>query len=81
MSRKECGDTVGKAVLCPLYKSNDFNHSWIRCESHIPDSQIVEIRYANTHRCEEQMHIFCEGCYKRCEHYRAWKHLKWMDEE
>ena len=79
MSRKDAGNTDGEAVLCPLFRA--FDNSWIRCESHIPDSETVEIRYSNTHRCEMQRKTFCEGCYKRCEHYRSWLHMKWIDDE
>ena len=79
MSRKECGNTEGEAVLCPLFKS--FTTNTIRCESHVPDSEVVEIRYSSTHRCEDQRKIFCEGCWKRCEHYRAWEHMKWIDDD
>ena len=79
MSRKECGNTEGEAVLCPLFKA--FTNSTIRCESHVPDSQTGEIRYASTKKCEFQRKTFCEGCWERCEHYRSWEHWNWNDEE
>ena len=79
MRRKERGNTDGEAVLCPLFKN--FTAYTIRCESHIPDSETVEIRYSNSKRCEEQRKIFCEGCWKRCEQYRSWLHMKWEDAE
>lgn len=79
MSRKECGNTEGEAILCPLFKA--FTASTIRCESHVPESQTIELRYSSTQRCAEQRKIFCEGCWKRCEHYLAWKHFRWYDEE
>ena len=79
MSRPECGDTEGKLVLCPLFRAfgSSNGQSWIRCESHVPDSNTVEIRYRNMERFKEQREIFCKGCYQRCEHYQAWLHMKW----
>jgi len=78
LSRKECGNTEGEAVLCPLFKA--FTPNTIRCESHLPDSNAVEFRYRDQKKCETQRKIFCEGCWKRCEHYRSWLHMKWEDE-
>lgn len=78
MSRKECGNTEGEAVLCPLFKA--FTPNTIRCESHVPESNIVEIRYRDTEKCDKQRKLFYEGEWKRCEHYRSWLHMKWEDE-
>ena len=79
MSRKECGNTDGENILCPLFKA--FTDSTIRCESHVPDSNVIEIRYGDTKSCGAQRKLYCEGNWQRCEHYIAWKHLKWIDEE
>jgi len=79
VSRKACGNTEGEAVLCPLFKS--FTANTIRCESHVPDSETVELRYSDTKKCAMQRKIFCEGVWKRCEHYQSWVHMKWEDTE
>ena len=77
MSREEYGNTEGEAVLCPLFKS--FSPNTIRCESHVPDSNAVEIRYRDTRKCDLQRKLYCEGNWKRCEHYLSWKHMRWED--
>ena len=61
MSRPECGDMEGKMVLCPLFKAfgSSNGQSWIRCESHVPDSNTVEIRYRNMEQCRIQRETFC----------------------
>lgn len=80
MSRPGYGNTNGEAAMCPLFKA--FTPNTIRCESHVPESQTIEIRYANTKNCEKQRQIYCEGNnWERCEHYLAWVHMKWLDEE
>lgn len=79
MSRKECGNTEGESVLCPLFKA--YTQNSIICESHVPDSITIQIRYGTESRkCETQRRLYCEGNWKRCEHYLAWRHLKWIDE-
>ena len=78
-SREETGYRASISMRCPLFKACSPN--WIRCESHVPDSEVVEIRFRHESRCSKQKRIFCEGCYERCEHYRSWKHMKWEDEE
>ena len=79
MSRRECGNTEGENILCPLFKA--FTQNTIRCESHVPDSNVVEIRYGDTRKCEQQRKLYCEQNWKRCEHYLSWEHMKWIDEE
>ncbi len=79
MSRKGAGNNESISTLCPLFKASNAN--WIRCESHVPDSETVEIRYAHASRCRAQRTIFCEGCYQRCEHYRSYIHMKWPEDE
>lgn len=79
MDRKKYGNRDGEAILCPLFK--EFTASTIRCISHVPDSETVEIRYSSTQRCKRQREIFCEGCWKRCEHYQSWEHWNWSEEE
>lgn len=77
MSRKDCGNTEGENVLCPLFKA--FTPTTIRCESHVPDSSVVEIRYRNAENCEKQRQLYCEENWTRCEHYLAWKHMRWEE--
>ena len=77
MSRKECGNTEGENILCPLFKA--FSPNTIRCESHVPDSNAIEIRYRDTRKCDTQRKLYCEGNWKRCEHYLSWKHMRWED--
>lgn len=77
MNYKDYGNREGEAVLCPLFKS--FTQNSIRCESHVPDSNAVEIQYKSTNKCETQRTLYCEGNWKRCEHYLSWLHMRWED--
>lgn len=79
MGRKGSGNTEAENVLCPLFKS--FTCNTIRCESHVPESVTVEIRYSDTKKCKQQRELYCEGAWKRCEHFISWKHMNWLDEE
>lgn len=79
MSRKGAGTAESISTLCPLFRAASQN--WIRCESHVPDSETVEIRFRHESRCSKQKRIFCEGCYERCEHYLSWRHMKWEEDE
>jgi hypothetical protein len=78
MARQEYGNVDGETILCPLFKS--FNANEIRCASHVPDASSVVIKYRRADACETQRKIFCEREWKRCEHYRSWKHMRWDDE-
>ena len=78
-NRVEEGYRASISMRCPLFRACSSN--WIRCESHVPDSEVVEIRYKHESRCTKQKAIFCEGCYERCEHYRSYLHMKWRDED
>ena len=66
-------------VLCPLFRA--YRPNGIRCESHVPESNTIEICYQNQKACEKQRHLYCEGEWKRCEHYQSWLHMRWQDEE
>ena len=79
MSRKECGNTEGEYVLCPLFVA--FLPTEIKCRSHVPDAIGISLRYLKKEDCDQQRKIFCEGCWSRCEHYRSWKHMQWEDED
>ena len=78
-NREEAGSRALISILCPLFRACSSN--WIKCESHVPDSEVVEIRFKHESRCTKQKQIFCGDCYERCEHYRSWLHMKWTDEE
>lgn len=71
------GNTEAEYVLCPLFR--EFTKNTIRCESHVPDSNTIEIRYRDVKKCETQKKLYCEGNWKRCEHYLAWRHMRWED--
>ena len=79
MSRKECGNTEGEYVLCPLFTA--FLPNEIRCRAHVPEALGISIRYSDRQACERQRKIYCEGIWKRCEHYLCWKHMMWDEEE
>lgn len=73
------GNRAGEYVLCPLFIS--FTDNEIKCQSHIPDASSTVIKFSNTLACKTQRNVFCEGCWKRCEQYQAWKHFRWEDED
>lgn len=77
MARKGYGNCEGENVLCPLFKA--FTGNEIRCESHVPDSSVVVIRYRDVKKCDKQRRIYCEENWERCEHYLAWRHMRWED--
>ena len=77
MPRASYGNAEGEAVLCPLFKAVTPNE--IRCESHVPDSSVIAIRYRDIKACEKQRRLYCEENWQRCEHYIAWKHMRWED--
>ena len=78
MPRDGYGSTEDESVLCPLFRA--CTPHTIRCERHVPDSNTIEICYQNQQRCEKQKKIYCEGNWKRCEHYVSWLHMRWEDE-
>jgi hypothetical protein len=66
-------------VLCPLYVADGERD--ILCESHIPDARVTVNRFNSKKDKDTQKRCFCEGCWKRCEHYLSWKHWKWEEEK
>ena len=79
MGRPGEGERDGKSVLCPLYVCySDFE---IRCRPHVPDAAATIHKYSNKNLCVKQRTIFCEGCWERCEHYKAWEHFRWEDDD
>jgi hypothetical protein len=66
-------------ILCPCFRAHSDRE--ILCESHVPDSKTILMKFDSEHKKKQQQHIFCEGCYTRCEHYRSVQHFKWPDDE
>ena len=64
---------------CPIHIA--WRDDQIMCQSAMPDSTATVHRYPDPEAAKRQQEIFCAGCYERCEHYRAWKHFMWEDEE
>ena len=79
MGRPGEGNRDGENVLCPLYVS--FTDNEIRCQAHLPEANATIHRYANKAACRRQRNICCENCWERCEHYLAWKHFQWREED
>ena len=78
MRRQEQGNRDGENVLCPLFI--EFRENELRCESHVPEAAAVIIRYSDREACRTQRKLFCEGCWKKCEHFLAWKHFREWEE-
>ena len=64
-------------IKCPYYIAHSDRE--ILCEGHIPDSRIT-IKFRSDKQKAQQQHIFCEGCFERCEHYLTVKHFRWEDD-
>lgn len=64
-------------IKCPFFRAHSGRE--ILCESHVPDSRVT-IRFDSEKAKNIQQHIYCEGNYKRCEHYIAVRHFRWEDE-
>lgn len=79
MGRPETGNREGENVLCPFFVS--FSDNEIRCESHVPDANAAILRYADREACRRQRKLYCEGSYKRCEHYLSCIHFRWEDDD
>ena len=78
MSRRH-GNRDSEYILCPLYRC--YTSNTIRCESHVPEADVMELKYWDAKKCEKQRKLYCEGNWKRCEHYISWKHMNWIDDE
>lgn len=63
MGKPVYGNVDGETINCPLWKS--FTDYEIRCESHVPDSSSVILKYRDAKACEIQRKTFCEKCWKR----------------
>ena len=64
-------------IICPLYRS--YTAKSIICKGHIPDSE-TELRFRAEAYKDQQQELYCMGCYKMCEQYRAYQHFRWEDE-
>lgn len=52
------------------------------CRAAMPDSTVTVHRFRDKELAQAQKELFCSSaCYERCEHYKAWKHFMWEDEE
>lgn len=63
-------------ILCPFFRAQ--SEKAILCEGHIPDTR-VEIKFNTKSEKNKQQEIFCEGCFKKCEHYITVSHFKWNE--
>lgn len=79
MGRKGDGNREGEYVICPLFVA--FTDNELKCHPHVPEATTTILRYSNKTACWNQRKLYCEGNWKRCEHYIAWKHLMWEDED
>ena len=79
MGRPGEGNREGEYVLCPIFVA--YSDHEIRCQPHVPDAAATILRYSDKQSCYSQRKMFCEGCWKRCEHYMAWEHFRWEDDE
>lgn len=77
MARQGYGNVEGEYIKCPIWKS--YAPTEIRCESHVPECSACILKYRTADACEKQRKLFCEENWERCEHYIAWKHMRWED--
>lgn len=78
MGRPGTGNRAGENILCPLFVS--FTDNELRCQSHVPDANACILRYSDQEACRNQRKMYCEGNWKRCEHYLSWEHWRWEDD-
>ena len=65
---------------CPLHIA--WREDEIMCRSAMPEAAATIHRYADSETAHKQRQIFCCSlCYERCEHYKAWKHFIWEEDE
>lgn len=64
-------------IICPLYRA--YNERSIVCKGFIPDSE-NELRFPTEALKDQQRELYCMGCYRNCEQYRAYRHFRWEDE-
>ena len=64
-------------IICPLYRT--YSERSIVCKGFIPDSE-NELRFGTVALKDQQQELYCMGCYRNCEQYRAYRHFRWEDE-
>lgn len=70
---------AGENVICPLFIAVRENE--IRCQAHMPDAAATVIVFQDHKAYRTQRNCYCEGLWERCEHYLAWKHFMWEDDD
>lgn len=76
---REISGTAGSGgILCPFYIAQGSTD--IICEGTVPETTCTQ-RFKYKTDKQRQQESFCEGCFKRCEHYIAVMHFKYWDEE
>jgi hypothetical protein len=78
MARPGSWRTEDYRAVCPLHIA--WRDDEIMCKAAMPDSAATVHRYTEPQDARTQIRIFCCGCYKNCEHYKAWRHFMWEDE-
>lgn len=79
MARPGSWSKADYRARCPLHIA--WREDEIMCTAAMPDCAATFHRYAEPAAAREQITIFCCGRYECCEHYRAWKHFIWEEEE
>lgn len=77
MAKRGSPNPAGENILCPCFRASGEKEIW--CESHVPESSGVVIRYRNAGTLKKQIEIYCKQNYQRCEHFLSVKHMKWED--
>ena len=79
MSRPGSWSKDDYRARCPLHIA--WREDEIMCRAAMPESAATVHRYMDTQTAQKQKEIFCCQCYERCEHYKAWRHFVWEDDE
>ena len=65
-------------IICPFFQAH--SEKAILCEGHIPDTK-TEIKFKTKGEKNKQQEVYCEGIYKKCEHYIAVMHFRWPEDD
>ena len=79
MSRPGSWSKDDYRARCPLHIA--WREDEIMCRAAMPESAATVHRYMDPQTATRQKEIFCCACFERCEHYKAWKHFIWEDDE
>ena len=80
MSRSGSWSKGDYRAKCPLHVA--WRDDEIMCKAAMPDSTVTVHRFSDCETAQRQKEIFCQSvCFDRCEHYKAWKHFVWEDDE